>query len=111
DRWPVVVIVTADGAEGSAGANEKKFNEWLVAMPMRGIDAHGIALKYKGGVMPEIVASHVTQTAGGLYDFMNTSNALPDKLKQIGVRIAADQKAMATKYEIEFQTDATDQRP
>src|SRR5262249_52151849 len=29
DRWPVFVIVTGDGPEGSAPANERKLNEWV----------------------------------------------------------------------------------
>src|SRR5439155_2065922 len=52
DRWPVFVIITGDGAEGSAGANEKKMNDWVVALPTRPIEAHAISLKYKGGGLP-----------------------------------------------------------
>src|SRR5262245_32307984 len=56
DRWPVFVIITGDGAESSAGGNEKRFNDRLDALPMRGVAAHAITLKYRGGGMPEIVA-------------------------------------------------------
>jgi len=111
NRWPVFVVVTGDGTEGSAGANEKKFNEWIVALPTRPVEAHAIALKFRGGGMPEIVASHVAQAGGGIYEFMNTSNALPDKMKAIGARLAADRRAMSTKYEIEYLTDSADQKP
>jgi hypothetical protein len=111
ERWPVFVIVTADGAEGSAGANEKKFNDWVRALPARGVAAHGVSLTFKGGGMPEVVASHVVQTAGGLYDFMNTSNGLPAKLAAIGERMARDFETIQTKYEIAFETDAADAGP
>jgi len=111
DRWPVFVIITGDGPESSAGANETKFNEWLRALPARGVAAHAIALKYKGGGMPEIVASHVAQTANGLYDYMNTSNALPAKMKAIAEQLARDFERVQTKYEVVFQTDAPDTTP
>jgi hypothetical protein len=105
DRWPVFVIVTADGAEASAGANEKKFNQWLEALPARGIAAHAVAIKYHGGGMPEVIASHVVQTAGGSYDFINTSNSLPDKLKAVAVRMTKDFEQASSKYEIDFVSD------
>ena len=102
DRWPAFVIVTADGTEGSAGANEKKFNDWIRDLPARGITIHSIAIKYRGGGMPEIIASHVTQTAAGHYDFVNTSNSLPDKLKAIGEQMAHDFQTASGKYQVTF---------
>ncbi len=102
DRWPVFVIVTADGAEGSAGANEKKLNDWVRALPARDIAVHAVVIKYRGGGQPEIVASHVTETASGHYDFVNTSNSLPDKLKAIGELIARDFQSAKVKYEVTF---------
>src|SRR6185312_8709519 len=75
------------------------------------IAAYGFGLKYRGGGVPDMVAQHVAQSTGGRYDFMNTSNSLPDKLKDLGARLAAEYKAMSTKYEVEFQTDSTDMTP
>jgi hypothetical protein len=102
NRWPVFVIVTADGAEGSAGANEKKLNNWVQALPARDIAVHAVVIKYRGGGQPEIVASYATENASGLYDFANTSNSLPDKLKAIGERIARDFQSAREKYEVSF---------
>jgi hypothetical protein len=111
DRWPVFVIVTGDGAEASAGANEKKFNDWLAALPSRGISAHAISIKYRGGGMPEIVAAHVAQTAGGHYDYGNTSNSLPEKLKALAESLAKDYERASARYQITYSTDAADTRP
>jgi hypothetical protein len=106
NRWPVFVIVTGDGSEASAAANEKKFNEWLQALPARGIGAHAIVIKYRGGGMPELVANHVAQTAGGHYDFMNTSNSLPEKLKAIAELMTKDFERASVKYEVVFASNA-----
>ena len=111
DRWPVFVIVSGDGAESSAGANEKKFNDWARALPARGIAAHGVVLKAKSGGLPEIVTSQVVQNAGGHYDVMNTGNSLPAKLAAIAQQLARDFESVQTKYEIAFQTDATENGP
>jgi len=111
DRWPVFVIVTGDSAESSAPANETKFNKWLNDLPARGISAHAFALKYRGGGVPDLVAHHVVQTAGGRFDFMNTANALPDKLKALGEQVANDAKEMSRWYEVEFETNSDGSSP
>ena len=106
DRWPVFVIVTGDSAESSAPANETPFNKWLTDLPARGIAAHAFALKYRGGGFPDLVAQHVVQTAGGRFDYMNTANSLPEKLKTLGEQIANDAKEMSQWYEVEFETNS-----
>ena len=111
DRWPVFIIVTSDGSESSAGANEKKFNDWLAVLPSRGVSAHAIAIKYRGGSMTEVVAEHVTQTAGGHYDYMNTSNSLPEKMKAVADLLAKDYERAKSRYQIAYITDAADTRP
>jgi len=106
NRWPVFVILTGDSSESSAPANETPFNKWLTDLPERGIAAHAFALKYRGGGFPDLVAQHVAQTAGGHFDFMNTANGLPEKLKALGERIADDAKEMSHWYELEFETNS-----
>jgi hypothetical protein len=111
DRWPVFVILTGDSAESSAPANETLFNKWLNDLPARGISAHGFALKYRGGGVPDLVAEHVVQTAGGRFDFMNTANALPEKLKVLGQQLASDAKELSRWYEVEFETNTDGSSP
>jgi von Willebrand factor type A domain len=111
NRWPMFVIVTGDSAESSAPANETKFNKWLNEIPARGISAHAFALKYRGGGVPDLVAQHVVQTAGGRFDYMNTANALPDKLKALGEQVANDAKEMGRWYDVEFETNSDGSSP
>ena len=42
---------------------------------------------------------------------MNTSNALPARLTAIAQQLARDFESVQTKYEIAFQTDATENGP
>lgn len=106
DRWPIFVIVTGDGAEASSPANEKKFNEWLRALPGRGVGVHALVMKFKGGGLPEAIASHVTTTAAGHYDYMNTSNTMPEKLKALAELIMKQFELASTKWEVTYTSDA-----
>jgi hypothetical protein len=112
DRWPVFVIFTSDGTESSAGAREKEFNKWNLAIGTRGVTVHAFVFKTgKGGGMPDVVANNLTRSTGGRYDMMNTTNALPDKMKALAEQLALDHRRMAAWYELDFQTDATDVKP
>jgi hypothetical protein len=112
DRWPVFVIFTSDGTEGSAGAREKEFQKFALALAPRGITSHAFILKTpKGSGMPEIVAENLSQNTGGRYDVMNTTTALPDKMKALGEQLALDHRNMSMWYEVDIQTDATEFKP
>jgi hypothetical protein len=112
DRWPVFVIFTSDGTESSAGAREKEFNRWNLAIAARGVTVHAFVFKTgKGGETPEVVANNLTRNTGGRYDAMNTTNALPDKMKALAEQLALDHRKMEAWYELDFQTDAADLKP
>jgi hypothetical protein len=61
--------------------------------------------------MPEIVAENLTQNTGGRYDVMNTTTALPEKMKALGEKLALDHRNMSAWYEVDIQTDQTEIRP
>jgi Mg-chelatase subunit ChlD len=107
DRWPVFVLFTSDGTEASAGAREKEFMKWSVALGGRGVTAHAFVFKTpKGSQMPDIVAENLTQNTGGRYEVMNTTTGLPDKMKALGEKLALDHPTMSNWYEVDIQTDA-----
>ena len=112
DRWPVFVIFTSDGTESSAGAREKEFNKWNLAIGARGVTVHAFVFKTgKGGAMPEVVANNLTRNTGGRYDVMNTTNALSEKMKALAEQLALDHRKMEAWYELDFQSDSTDFKP
>src|SRR5262245_17641399 len=84
-----LLIDTSDGAAAALNAIRTSLAEFLTALPPQ----------------------HEVQTAGGLYDFMNTSNALPVKLAAIGERMSSDFEKIQTKYEMAFETDSADAGP
>lgn len=107
DCWPVFVIFTSDGAESSAEAHEKAFNTWALGLGARGATVHAFVLKgNRTGGMPDAIATTLTQNTGGRYDTMNTTNALPDKMRALAQQLALDHQRMAAWYRIDFETDA-----
>jgi len=112
DRWPVFVIFTSDGTESSAAAHENAFNKWAVGLGARGATVHAFVFKgNKGGGTPDVIATTLTRNTGGRYDMMNTTNALPDKMKALAERLALDHRRMTAWYRIDFQTDAAEFMP
>ena len=107
DRWPVIVIFTSDGTEASTGSREKEFMKWAPLLGPRGITVHAFVFKTpKGSGMPEIVSENLTQNSGGRYDVMNTTTALPEKMKALGEQLALDHRNMSNWYEVDIQTDS-----
>lgn len=118
DRWPVFVIFTGDGTEGSEGAHEKEFMKWALALGPRGVTAHALVLRTPKGRglpeavgMPEIVAENLAENTGGNYDVMNTTTALPDKMRALGETLARSHRNMSGWYAIDIHTDATELKP
>jgi hypothetical protein len=104
----VFVVVTSDGTESSAGVDDKQLNTWLRSLPARGISVHAVTLKFKGDGIGEAIAQMATQNAGGRYDFINTPNSLPEKMKTLAEQIAKDFEQASTKYRLDFVTDSAD---
>jgi hypothetical protein len=112
DRWPVFVIFTSDGTESSTGSREKEFMKWSPLVGTRGITVHAFVMKTpKGSATPEIVVENLTHNSGGRYDVMNTTTALPEKMKALGEQLALDHRNLASWYEVDIQTDGTDTAP
>ena len=112
DRWPVFVIFTSDGTESSQGSREKEFLKWSPMVGARGITVHAFVMKTpKSSGMPEVVAENLTRNSGGRYDVMNTTTALPEKMKALGEQLALDHRNMSAWYEVDVQTDQTELKP
>ena len=79
----------------------------------RGITVHAFVLKTpKGSGMPDVVAENLTHNTGGRYDVMNTTTALPDKMKALGEQLALDHRNMSARgTQLDFQTDVTELAP
>jgi hypothetical protein len=111
DRWPVVVLLTTDGPEGSTGVNGVVFNKLAHDLQAKDAMVHAIVLALRGGGVEMDVAAALTQNTGGHLDTINTANALPDLMKALGARITDDAHHMAGQYQIDYISESTDPQP
>lgn len=112
DVWPVFVVFTSDGTESSSAAHEKDFQKWALAIGPRGVTVHAFVFKTpKATAVPDVVMQNLTQNTGGHYDMMNTTNALPEKMKALADKLTVDQQRMSAWYRVDFQSDSADFRP
>lgn len=106
DRWPVFVLVTNDTGASRGEAPIDRYNRFMNDYLLRGGSAHAVVIGgTQTGIISDIVSNLVTN-AGGILETMTISNALPDKMKALAARLAADQTAMAGRYEIQYTSDA-----
>lgn len=103
--WPVFVIVTTDMGESRVDPRIDEFNAFVKDYGVRGGSAHAVVLKGPRAALVSDLVLNFTQNTAGMFEPIAIANALPDKLKGIAARIAADRKAMASRYEVEYPGD------
>ena len=86
DRWPVFVIFTSDGTESRPARARRVHEMGAAAWAARHHRARVRDENAKGSGMPDVVAENLTRNTGGRYDVMNTTTALPEKMKALGER-------------------------
>jgi len=105
DRWPVLVILTSDGTEGSGQFYPEKFAAFGRDMQAKDVVAHGIVLiSAKGDALQVQIARALTEGTGGTYNTTATSGDLTVRLAGIAQNIMADYDRTSTQYLLEYAT-------
>jgi hypothetical protein len=103
--WPVFVILTTDEGAMRGEVDVNGFNAFSNDFMARGGSAHALVVHgASSGIVTEIVKVLVGNT-GGVLEILQIPNALPDKMRALGARIAKDHAAMADRYEVQFASD------
>ena len=68
DRWPLMVIVTSDGEEGSAAVDTAKFTAAAQDMQMKDVIVHAVVLSVMGQGLEVQISNALTQATAGHYD-------------------------------------------
>jgi hypothetical protein len=105
-RWPVYVMLLTDAGESRGQVPVEQFNRFVDDFVARGGNAHAIILKGNSSGIISDFAQNLAENADGTFETMNTANALPQKMTALARRINGDHYAMATRWEIEYSTDA-----
>jgi hypothetical protein len=105
-RWPVFVIVTTNAAEDTTRVRQIDFDRFSGGLVENGASVHAVLLggaaNSQSGRMLETMVQNLTKDAGGLCTSAESARAISDALVAIGKRIARDQEAAASVYEVEY---------
>ncbi|HUP39341.1 MAG TPA: VWA domain-containing protein [Vicinamibacterales bacterium] len=106
DRWPVLVIVTTDGTEGSGQFYPQKFAAFGRDMQAKDVAAHAIVLiSAKGDALQVPIAKALTGGTGGTYNTTATGGNLTARLAALAQDIVADYDRTSSQYLLEFASE------
>ena len=108
DRWPLMMIVTSDGEEGSAGVDTAKFTAAAQDMQLKDVIVHAIVLSVMGQGLEVQISHALTQATAGHYDSISAASALPAKMEELAKIIAAGYDRTRTQYVLEYASDTKD---
>jgi hypothetical protein len=89
ERWPVFVILTADGNDASK-VDEQEFNRWITDMTRRGVSANAIVLKASTLGVTGSVATVLTRNTHGHYASMGMTSGIPEAMTTLADQLTAD---------------------
>src|SRR5688572_19562261 len=105
DRWPVLVIITSDGTEGSGQFHPEKFAAFGRDMQAKDVVAHAIVLiSAKGDALQVQIARALSEATGGTYNTTATGGDLTVKFAAIARNIVAEYDRTSTQYLLEYAT-------
>jgi hypothetical protein len=107
-RWPMFIIITSDGPEGSANVDPKKLNEMIEDMQRKDVVVHSIVMSTMGRGVEVAVTQAMVQSTNGHYDSISASSALVPLLTKLAAAITADFDRTDDEYVLEFSSPIKD---
>jgi hypothetical protein len=105
DRWPVLVLVTGDGPEGSGQFYPEKFASFGRDMQAKDVVAHAIVLmSSKGDALQVQIARGLSEATGGTYNTTATGGDFTARFAAIAQNVVADYARTSTQYLLEYPT-------
>jgi hypothetical protein len=108
DRWPVYVIVTTDGTEGSSATQQQQWDRYLDEILQAGVSTHAVVLQTRMGDLTTQIAMSLTTNTGGQYEAIAATTGLAAKLTDIAARLARDSEALKSWYLVRYESHSKD---
>ena len=110
-QWPVFVILTTDEGSTRREPDIDQYNKFMNDFLLRGGAAHAVVLKGpQVGPMSDLVQNFVSNM-GGIHAQINTENVMPERVRDIAVRLTADHKRMSSRFQIDYTGDGKLKQP
>jgi hypothetical protein len=104
-QWPIFVILTTDITNANREPDTNRYNKFMNDFLARGGSAHAVVMAGKGFGPVTDMTTNLVENTGGMYNALVVDSGLPDRLRNIAKRLAADHDAMENRYELEFSGD------
>jgi hypothetical protein len=95
-RWPVMIIVTADGPDLSQRVTTKTVNELLLGLKQKDVRVNATMLTSSGSSLVRSVTLAMIEQTGGFYESATAATALPSRTKSLAARIGKQYKDLQT---------------
>lgn len=105
-QWPIFVILTTDITNANREPDTNRYNKFMNDFLARGGSAHAVVMAGKGFGPVTDMTTNLVENTGGMYNALVVDSGLPDRLRNIAKRLAADHDAMQNRYELEFSGDS-----
>lgn len=104
ERWPVLVIVTSDGAEGSGTFDPEKFAAFARDMQAKDVVVHALVLRSAkaGDALQVQIGRALAEGTGGTYNTTITGGDLTGRLTAIAQDIVKDYERTSRQYMLEY---------
>jgi hypothetical protein len=105
EQWPAFVIVTTDNGDTRREPDVESYNKFMNDFLARGGTAHSVIVAgSQTGPVSDIV-NNLVENVGGIRNTVNTTNSLPERLKDIAERLDIDHRTMMNRYEVAYAGD------
>ena len=94
-RFPMIVIVSTDGADFSQRVTDKSVNEMLQGLTKSGVLVNAVLLTSTGTSLIRNITLEMIKRTGGAYESATIATALPARMKVMAGRIAQQYKQVS----------------
>jgi hypothetical protein len=94
-RYPMMLIVSADGVDLSQRVTDKSVNEMLRGLTKTGVRVNAVLLTSTAGGLIRNVTLEMIKRTGGAYESATIATAMPARLKVMAGRIAQQYKQVS----------------
>ena len=94
-RFPMIVIVSTDGADFSQRVTDKTVNEMLRGLSRTGVLVNAVLLTSTGTSLIRNITLEMIKRTGGAYESATIATALPARMKVMAGRIAQQYKQVS----------------
>ena len=106
DSWPMFVMVSHDGPEGSNNVQEREINEFMNELRMRAATVNVVLVMNRGGALQNSVSLFLTDATGGSYEGLTAATALSDVLSRLATEIGEHFEQVKNRYRVVFDCDS-----